>query len=146
MDLARHPLTDFEQRLVHAADDRGFNLTHLVKYYCELSHPDSDITCYLDRQRIPHNAIAVMIHPETDVIPLHAVHGLTVRSDLRHGSNMRRFPKRLHTGTKPIPYARLIQCADLSAFGRLLQRTRPSQHPTLAQHSGGGRGPVRTRL
>ncbi|TMR88696.1 hypothetical protein [Nonomuraea basaltis] len=120
MDLARHPLTDFEQRHVDVADDRGFNLTHLVKYYCELSHPDSHVTCYLDRQRTPHNAIAVMIHPETDVTPLHAVHGLTVQSDLRHGSNMRRFPKRLHTGTEPITYARLIQCADLSAFGRLL--------------------------
>jgi hypothetical protein len=27
----------------------------------------------------------------------------------------------LNTGSKPITYARLVECADITAFGRLLQ-------------------------
>ncbi|MFI7708741.1 hypothetical protein [Nonomuraea sp. NPDC049480] len=121
MDLTKHPLTDLEQRLVDVGADRGFMLTHLVKYYCELDHPGSHVTIYLDRKRTPRNVIAVVIHPETDVTPLHTVLGLIVKPDLRHGSNMRRFPTRVHTGEKPITYGRLVECADISAFNRLLQ-------------------------
>ena len=119
MDGTKHPLTDMEQRLVHVAEDHGFRLTHQVKYYCELAR--TRVTLYLDRRRTPGNVIAVMVDPDMDTAPLHTVHGLTIASDLRHGSNMRRFPKRLHTGSKPITYARLVECADITAFGRLLQ-------------------------
>jgi hypothetical protein len=120
VDLTMHPLTDLEQRLVEVAADRGFVLTHLVKYYCELHHPASRSTVYLDRKRTPRDVIAVMVHPETDPTPFHTVRGLTVKSDLRHGSNMRRFPLRVHTGERPITYGRQIECADLGAFGHLL--------------------------
>jgi hypothetical protein len=121
VDGTKHPLTDVEQRLVHVAEDHGFRLTHQVKYYCELEHAGSRVTLYLDRQRTPRNLIAVMVDPDMDTTPLHTVHGLTIASDLRHGSNMRRFPKRLHTGSRPITYARLVECADITAFGRLLR-------------------------
>ena len=119
MDGTKHRLTDVEQRLVRVAEDHGFRLTHQVKYYCELA--GSRVTLYLDRRRTPGNVIAIMVDPQMDTAPLHTVHGLTIASGLRHGSNMRRFPKRLHTGSKPITYARLVECADITAFGRLLR-------------------------
>jgi hypothetical protein len=121
VDGTKHPLTDVEQRLVHVAEDHGFRLTHQVKYYCELEHAERPVTLYLDRQRTPRNVIAVMVDPDMDTTPLHTVQGLTIASDLRHGSNMRCFPKRLHTGSKPIPYARPVECADITAFGQLLR-------------------------
>jgi hypothetical protein len=121
VDGTKHPLTDVEQRLVHVAEDHGFRLVHQVKYYCELEHAGRPVKLYLDRRRTPRNVIAVMVNPDMDVTPLHTVHGLTIASDLRHGSNMRRFPEKLHTGSKPIPYARVVECADITAFGRLLR-------------------------
>ncbi|MBB3725929.1 hypothetical protein [Nonomuraea dietziae] len=121
MDLARHPLLHLEERLVGVAFDHDFALTHVVKYQCELQHP-CGVAVYLDRQRTPLNVIAVMVHPQTDLAPLLAVPGLLVSSGIRHGSNMRRFPKRSHTGAKPITYGYSVECADLGAFGRLLDR------------------------
>ncbi|MEV6864873.1 hypothetical protein AB0M44_28185 [Streptosporangium subroseum] len=120
MDLAKHPLIDLEQRVVGVAADHGFKLTHLVKYRCELEHPESHVVVYLNRQRALSNVIAVAVHPETDLVPLCKVPGLAVEPRLRHGSNLRRFPKRLNTGIEPITYGYSVECADLSAFGRLL--------------------------
>jgi hypothetical protein len=55
--------------------------------------------------------------------------------------SMRRFPKRLHTGTEPITYARLIQCADLSAFGRLLNALVTASTPRSLNFQPEGANP-----
>jgi hypothetical protein len=120
MDLTRHPLIDFERRLVDVAADRGFGLTHLVKYYCELSHAESHVTAYLHRPRALRNVIGLVVHPETNPASFHGVRGVAVKPDLWHGSNMRRFPKRQNKGVAPITYGHMVECADVGAFQRLL--------------------------
>lgn len=78
MDLTKYPLTEFEQRLVDGAADRGYEFTHLVKYVCELGHPGSRRTIYLDRTRTSRNVIEVVVHPETHSVlleGLEAIHG-----------------------------------------------------------------------
>ncbi|MCC5579035.1 hypothetical protein IMZ11_25755 [Microtetraspora sp. AC03309] len=108
MVVVRHSLSDLESRLVSVAADHGFTLAREpVKYYCELEHPKG-VAVYLNRQRTPLNVIAVMIHPEADLSRLADVMGLAVSSGVRHGSNMRRFPKRIHTGKAPISYAYVV--------------------------------------
>lgn len=130
MNLTKHPLSDLEERLVAVAGEHGYQLTHVVKYYCELEHPDHGVAVYLDRQRTPRKVIAVMVHPETTLPSLSAVEGLVVSSGLRHGSNMRRFPKRMHTGKAPITYGYSVEYADLGAFGRLLHRLAGDAAPS----------------
>ncbi|MFI7134669.1 hypothetical protein ACIBQ1_54025 [Nonomuraea sp. NPDC050153] len=124
MGLTRYPLTEFEQSLANVAVDRGYESTHLLKYVCELSHPASRVTIYLDRMRALRRVIEVMIHPETAMAVLatiETVHGLSINSALCHNSNLRRFPKRLNKGVKEIAFARSVECADVTAFNRLLQ-------------------------
>ncbi|MBT2232674.1 hypothetical protein [Nonomuraea sp. NEAU-A123] len=122
MGIDRHPLSDLERSLLTVADEYGFRLTHVVKYYCELEQPDRGVVVYLNRQRTPSNAIAVMVHPETDLTRLFDLAGATIPADFRHGTNLRRFPKRLHTGKRPITYGYSIECDDSGVFGRLLDR------------------------
>jgi hypothetical protein len=66
--------------------------------------------------------IAVMIHPETDLTRLADLAGVAIPSGFRHGTNMRRFPRRLHSGKQPITYGYSVECDDLGAFGRVLDR------------------------
>ncbi|GLW98905.1 hypothetical protein [Microtetraspora sp. NBRC 16547] len=120
MVVVRHPLSDLESRLISVAAEHGFTpASEPVKYFCELEHPDG-VTVYLNRPRTLVNVIAVLIHPETDLSRLAGVMGLAVPSGIWHGRNMRRFPKRVHTGKHSISYAHSVECADLGAFGRLL--------------------------
>ncbi|WP_433518121.1 hypothetical protein ACQP2T_22815 [Nonomuraea sp. CA-143628] len=124
MDLGRFPLAEFEQHLVNVAAGQGYESTHLLKYVGELSHPASHVTIYLDRMRAIRQVIEVMIHPETATAVLgaiEAVHGLNIKSELCHNSNLRRFPKRLNKGAREISFARSVECADVTAFDRLLQ-------------------------
>ncbi|MCF6473873.1 hypothetical protein FAF44_36655 [Nonomuraea sp. MG754425] len=124
MNLTQHPLTDFEQRLVNVAAGREYELTHLLVKVCELRHPTSCVTIYLDRQRNLRQAIRVKIHPETSGEMLEAIEGiqgLSIKPDLFHHANMRRFPKRLNGGKEKINFARAVVCADITAFDRLLQ-------------------------
>lgn len=123
MNLTKHPLTELEQRLVNVAADRGYELTHLLKYVCELGHPRSCVTIYLDRERALRQVINVMVHPETPFGTLEvieAIQGLSISPDLCHSSNLRRFPKRLNRGRAEISFARSVVCADITAFDRLL--------------------------
>jgi hypothetical protein len=124
MNLNMHPLTELEQRFVNVAADRRYELTHLLVKVCELSHPASSVTIYLDRERDLRRAIRVRIHPETPVETLEAIEaiqGLSISPDLFHHANMRRFPKRLNGGKDKIPFARSVACADITGFDRLLQ-------------------------
>ncbi|MGN9845087.1 hypothetical protein ACTMTI_43885 [Nonomuraea sp. H19] len=124
MNLTKHPLTEFEQRLVDIADDRGYELTHLVKKVCELSHSRSCVTIYLVRVYTLREVIEVRIHPETPLAVLEAIgaiRGLSVNSEFRYHSNLRRFPRRRNNGVTEIPFARPVGCADITAFDRLLQ-------------------------
>ncbi|MFI7704109.1 hypothetical protein [Nonomuraea sp. NPDC049480] len=124
MNLIKHPLTELEQRFVNVAADRGFELTHLLVKVCELGHPTSCVTFYLDRERTLRQLIRVRIHPETPFGTLEAIEatqGLSISPDLFHHSNLRRFPKRLNGGKEKIPFARSVICADITAFDRLLQ-------------------------
>ncbi|MFI7708196.1 hypothetical protein [Nonomuraea sp. NPDC049480] len=52
---------------------------------------------------------------------LEAIHGLAVKSGLRHHSNLRRFPKRRNNGVAEITFGHPVGCSDISAFERLLQ-------------------------
>ncbi|MGP3921414.1 hypothetical protein [Nonomuraea sp. 10N515B] len=68
--------------------------------------------------------IEVRIHPETPVTVLEAIaamHGLSINSEFRFHSNLRRFPRRRNNGVAEIPFARAVGCADITAFDRLLQ-------------------------
>ncbi|MEV4009824.1 hypothetical protein AB0J35_04940 [Nonomuraea angiospora] len=124
MNLAKHPLTELEQRLIDVASGQGYELTHLLKYVCEIGHPRSCVTIYLDRERAIRQVIKVLIHPETPFGKLEAIEaaqGLSISSDFCHNSNLRRFPKRLNNGKAEIPFARSVECADITAFDRPLQ-------------------------
>ncbi|GAA3222848.1 hypothetical protein [Nonomuraea helvata] len=109
---------------VNVAADREYELTHPLVKICELRHPTSCVTVYLDRERNLRQAIRVKIHPETPVETLEAIEviqGLSINPDLFPHDNMRRFPKRLNGGKKKIHFARSVVCADITAFDRLLQ-------------------------
>ncbi|MFI7114605.1 hypothetical protein ACIBK9_50430 [Nonomuraea sp. NPDC050227] len=124
MNLTQRPLTDVEQRLVNVAADRGYELTHLLVKVCELHHPASCVTIYLDRQRDLSQAIRVKIHPETPsemLEAIEAIQGLSIEPNFFHHANMRRFPKRFNGGKRKINFARAVVCADITAFDRLLQ-------------------------
>ncbi|WP_113704924.1 hypothetical protein [Nonomuraea lactucae] len=124
MNLTKHPLTEFERRLVGIADDRGYELTHLVKKVCELSHSRSCVPIYLVRAYALRQVIEVRIHPETPETVLEAIeaiHGLSINSEFRYHSNLRRFPRRRNKGVAEIPFARAVGCADITAFDCLLQ-------------------------
>ncbi|MFI7134672.1 hypothetical protein ACIBQ1_54040 [Nonomuraea sp. NPDC050153] len=124
MNLTKHPLTEFEQRLVDIAVDRGYELTHLVKKVCELGHPRSCVTIYLVRMHTLREVIETRIHPETPLAVLEAIgaiRGLSVNSEFRYHSNLRRFPRRRNKGVAEIPFARAVGCTDITAFDRLLQ-------------------------
>jgi hypothetical protein len=95
-----------------------------VKKVCELGHPTSCVTIYFIRMRTLRQMIEVMIHPETPMAVLkaiEAIHGLSIKSGLRHHSNLRRFPKRHDEGPTEIAFGRSVECADITAFDRLLQ-------------------------
>lgn len=124
MDLAKYPLTELEQRLVNIAVEQGYEVTHLLVKVCEFSHPESGVTVYLVRKRDAPQVIEVMIHPQTLVAVLQeieAIQGLSVKSGLLHHSNLRKFPKRLNRGVEEIAFGRSVECADITAFDRLLQ-------------------------
>ncbi|MDA0636170.1 hypothetical protein OUY22_22335 [Nonomuraea sp. MCN248] len=124
MNLNRYSLTELEQRFVNVAADRGYELAKPLVKICELSHPAGSVTIYLDRERSLRRAIRVKIHPETPVETLEAIEaiqGLSISPDLYHHDNMSRFPRRLNGGKEKIHFARVVVCADITAFGRLLQ-------------------------
>ncbi|GGK63491.1 hypothetical protein Sme01_05690 [Sphaerisporangium melleum] len=123
-------LSGFEERLLALADERGFTPSKPLTVKCaELEHRGRATVIYLDREKTARGVIAVFVSPESDLGSLRGIPGLTIPADVQHHSGMTRFPRRINRGKTPTAYGYLIRCADLSAYGRLLDRLAAPASP-----------------
>ncbi|GAA4586221.1 hypothetical protein GCM10023194_31870 [Planotetraspora phitsanulokensis] len=109
--------------MVALASERGFLPSHATRSELELVHPGRRRIVYLNRKRLRVQTIAVIVPPWSEVDELRTISGVNVRGDFFHSSNLRAFPRRMHEGNREIPYGYSLVCADVSAFGRVLDRS-----------------------
>jgi hypothetical protein len=88
----------------------GFVRMSSTKKVIEYESRSNDRVIYLRLEQGFRNYINLIVHPYLDTLALVGIEGVEVnpRKSLRHSSNMKRFPKRLHGGKDPIPYGQSL--------------------------------------
>ncbi|WP_344858587.1 hypothetical protein [Planomonospora alba] len=111
---------DLEESLVALAGEAGFRPSHTTRSELELVHPGRRLVIYINRKRLRRKTMAVIVPPWSELDGLCAVPGVNFRGGFFHSSNMRTFPRHVHGGREEIPYGYSMECADQTAFSRLL--------------------------
>ncbi|GII31906.1 hypothetical protein [Planotetraspora mira] len=114
---------DLEEHLVALACERGFQPSHATKSELELVHAGRHRIVYINRKRLRVQIIAVIVPPWSEVDELRTIPGVSSRGDFFHSSNLRTFPRRIHDGKSEIPYGYSMVCADVGAYGRVLDQS-----------------------
>ncbi len=64
----------------------------------------------------------MVVPPWVNLDDLRTLSGVTLPEKFFHSSNMRTFPKYVNNGENEISYGYSLECANLTVFGRLLDR------------------------
>jgi putative restriction endonuclease len=106
--------------------ERGYRLVHQTKKKRELQCGDA-VPVYLNLTTTSGET-ALIIHPGLPVGDLtEGLEGISVREGYYHSSNMRKFPKRIHTGATPVSYGWGLTFATESSVQQLLARMEQGQ-------------------
>lgn len=106
--------------------DHGYLPVHQTKKKRELQRGDA-VPVYLNLTTTSGEA-ALIIHPDQPVQDLtKGLEGITVSEGYYHSSNMRKFPKRMHTGVTPVNYGWGLTFESESSVQQLLARLEKGQ-------------------
>ncbi len=106
------------QVIQETAKKRGFQLGSQLPLYLNLTSRSGKT--------------ALIAHPESGVAAWRDdLPGMQVGDDYYHSSNMRHFPKRMHTGENPIPYGWGLTFTSITALAACLDRMEGKLPTTL---------------
>lgn len=131
------PMTEspFEARLSSVFTAAGFTRTHATSKKAEYTANGAVI--YLDRTKLPSDAIQIVLHPDFPVAALPTGPGFEPQPGWFHSTSLRAFPRRLNSGANPVAYGRAVRIDGVVALSRFLgsiaealrfSRGRSAQH------------------
>lgn len=116
--------------------ERGYRLRHETTKKRRYKRADQRLPIFVNLTN-NSGATALVVHPETPVDPWRSgTRGVRVSHDYYHSSNMRGFPKRMHTGATPIAYGWGLTFESEVAFEAFMHWLETGATPTAAAAEG----------
>lgn len=102
----------------HALESHGFERTNKTDRAVEYRSRSNRQYLYFRTTIGMTDYIRVVIHPALDVTKLLAIRGVvqSPRSNLQHGDHMRKFPRRLNKGKKPVHFGKPLNIDTASTI------------------------------
>ena len=98
-----------ETKIIQLFKSNNFLLSNQTKKLIEFRSSRNNQYIYFRKDIGLPNYIRVVIHPELEYVKLLDISGVEInKNEFQHGSNMKKFPKRINKGECLINYGRAI--------------------------------------
>lgn len=98
----------------------GFRLSHSTRKVNEYVSIATGSIVYLRKEVGLPQWLAVVLAPDASTAYANSISGATRSENYLHSSNMRKFPKRRHTGENDIHYGQQFRLSSLTALREFL--------------------------